>query len=170
MKDPRSAYYYACRRTLSSIVFAVFDNSSDNEDESLVTWQWQEINPYMIEMGEKLTDELAASLESPLIVIPTPEDVQEFHAFLSAVVKSISDNVGEPIKMHDGAVAQISHHLRPLHHLFHQLLVKMDSCFRRAELDLSRSEGGDNVLDEVGDAYFLLIQGLSDISKVFDGL
>ncbi|CAM8988220.1 unnamed protein product [Rhodiola kirilowii] len=167
-KDPVEVepLYYDCRSTLCSLVDAIFSVESEPVVRGLVVWQ--DIFPFVIEMGDKLVDDLTTSLGSPSMATPKLKDVQDFSSLLSAVLNRISETVNseDPIRMPDGALAHIfGKQLQSLRFLFIELLNKMDSCLFRVD----SSGGGESTFNDVGAQYLLLLRALNGISKIYKG-
>ncbi|KAH7545306.1 hypothetical protein FEM48_Zijuj01G0079600 [Ziziphus jujuba var. spinosa] len=165
--------YIACRNALGSLLESIGISTpgltySENVNELFVV---QEIFPFVSELANRLSRDLVSSMESPTSVGSLEVDVRDFATFMLHLRTAITEQVGfkGPISVSMSGRGYrhplYGEEIEYLHHVFRDLLSKMDQCLSYMEKCLAEGD----ITHSRSSEYLAILKELNSISKLYHG-
>lgn len=170
--------YISCRNALGSLLESIGISTpeltySENVNELFVV---QEIFPFVSELANRLSRDLVSSMESLTSVGPSVVDVRDFATFMLHLRTAITGQVGfkGPISVslngRDYRHPLYGEEIEFLHHIFIDLLKKMDQCLHYMEECLAgKGKGEGDITHSRWSQYLTILKELNSISKLYQG-
>lgn len=177
-ETPEESLYVLCRSTLGSLLEADGLIRGMRCLESVRgPIKTPELFPFVNELANKLSIDLASSIQSPTSAGPSMTDIRDFTAFSfplrSAILEQLTFHGSKLVPLYRGGSRDPSYGEEGefLHNIYLGLLKKMDICLHGMEAFLTDKGKGDCVIPYIGWSQYLpILKELNEMSLLFLGL
>ncbi|XP_052203229.1 E3 ubiquitin-protein ligase UPL5 isoform X2 [Diospyros lotus] len=169
--------YSFCRTTLGSMLEHIsIGRGSENTYSSKELIVVKEIFPFVRELAKRLSLDLVSSMESPMTLGPSSNDVHDLTAFLLPIRTAITELVGVgaeiPIQLAEDSfsIPFYGEEINFLHGIFTGLMEKMEQCLQKMEDYLGMREKREVEHLRLGwSQYLAILRELNTLSKFYQG-